>query len=114
MIGVKELGLILIFVSYSLGAGEYCSVDQDCAQNEVCSGVAEDGDVAVKICMKTKMQRTCLFLGVIGCLLEELNIIPQKPCKYQSDCDSGSLLNKRFCFKKKGQIEGVCKKVFGK
>ena len=113
MIGVKELGLILIFVSYSLGAGKYCSVDQDCAQNEVCSGVARDGDVAVKICMKTKMQRTCLGFGGIACLLEEMGIIPRKPCKNHSDCP-GKLLNKRFCFKKKGQIQGVCKKMFRK
>ena len=78
MIGVKELGLILIFVSYSLGAGKYCSVDQDCAQNEVCSGVAEDGDVAVKICMKSKMQR------FVGSLLDQ--VFPKNPCKSHTDC----------------------------
>ena len=84
MIGVKALGLILIFVSCSLGdrqpwQRQYCSVDPDCARDEVCSYVVEMvGSRLVKICKKPKMQR------FVGSLLDQ--VFPKNPCKSHTDC----------------------------
>ena len=96
MIHFKELGLILIFVAYTLGDGEYCSVDQHCERGEVCEDCS---------CKQDRSVVSICYAGVKICM-KVWDQICKKPCKSHRDC---RWYLGKYCDKK----EGICKRFFG-